>query len=363
MIYFAKKFFSVSPVKKVRIVDIAKYAGVSIGTVDRVIHNRGEVAEETREKVRKVIKELNYKPDILARTLVMKKKWRFAALIPGSYNQVPFWDDPLKGMHRALSEISHFGVTLEEYLFSVFDLATFEQKSAELLRSKPDGVVFAPLYARHAIGFLRKCRDLSIPVVLINAFVPLRYPLAFIGQNSRQSGRVAAHLFDKMLPPDALIAVVSIAGPIEEQLHISEREKGFREYFLRSPLAAGKTIITIHVRSNEARAIQQALREYLDENPPVSGIFVVNSNAGKVAEALQILNLPVSLLAGYDLTPENRLHLEKGDITFLIGQKPDLQGYKGLMDLYNALVMQKPVERISYMPIDIITRENLMYYE
>lgn len=352
-----------SSVKKVRIVDIAKCAGVSIGTVDRVIHNRGEVAEETREKVRRVIEDLNYKPDILARTLVMKKKWRFAALIPGSYRQVPFWDDPLKGMHQALSEISHFGIILEEYLFSVFDLATFEQKSAELLRSKPDGVVFAPFYARHAISFLRKCRDVSIPVVLINAFVPLRYPLAFIGQNSRQSGRVAAQLFDRMLPSDALIAAISIAGPIEEQLHIGEREKGFREYFSCNSVVAKKTVISLHVRSSEALAIRRALREFLDENPSVSGIFVVNSNAGRVAEALQRLNHPVTLLAGYDLTPENRLYLEKGDIAFLIGQKPDLQGYRGLMELYNALVMLKPVERFNYMPIDIITRENLMYYE
>ncbi|HQH41783.1 MAG TPA: LacI family DNA-binding transcriptional regulator [Bacteroidales bacterium] len=351
------------PVKKVRIIDIAKSAGVSIGTVDRVIHNRGEVAKETREKVQKVIEELNYKPDILARTLVMKKKWRFAALIPGSFNQVSFWDDPLKGMYRALSEISHFGVTLEEYLFSVFDLTTFEQKSAELLRNKPDGVVVAPLYARHAISFLRKCRDLSIPVVLINAFVPLRYPLAFIGQNSRQSGRVAAHLFERMLPRDALIAIVSIAGPIEEQVHISEREKGFSDYFSQNSSAKVNTTKILHVRSNEAQAIQKSLRDFLEVNPSISGIFVVNSNAGKVAEALQSLNHSVSLLAGYDLTPENRTHLEKGNITFLIGQKPDLQGYLGLMDLYNALVMQKPVDRISYMPIDIITRENLMYYE
>jgi len=353
----------VCPVKKVRIVDIAKSAGVSIGTVDRVIHNRGEVAEETREKVRKVIEELNYKPDILARTLVMKKKWRFAALIPGSFNQVVFWDDPLKGMHRALSEISHFGVSLEEYLYSLFDLTTFEQKSAEVLRNKPDGVVFAPLYARHAVSFLRKCRDLSIPVVLINAFVPLRYPLAYIGQNSKQSGRVAAQLFDRMLSPDAAIALVSIAGPVEEQLHLSEREKGFKEYFLRNSLNSRKTVKTLHIRNSDLKSIQQALGGYLEENSSVSGIFVVNSNASKVAEALKEINYSVSLLAGYDLTPENRVHLEKGNIAFLIGQKPDLQGYKGLMSLYNALVMQKPVERVSYMPIDIITRENLMYYE
>lgn len=349
--------------KKIRITDIAKLAGVSIGTVDRVIHNRGEVAPETREKVRRVIEELDYQPNIVARTLVLKKKWRFAALIPGSFNQVPFWDDPLKGMRKALSEIGHFGVTLDEYLFSVFDRTTFEQKATDLLRNKPDGIILAPFYTRHSIAFIRKCRDLSIPVVLINAFVPLRYPLAFIGQNSRQSGRVAAHLFDHMLPDGSTVAIVCIAGTIEEQMHISEREKGFREYFQKTSRLAIQVAGTLHVTGTASVEIAAALHEYLQKYSSVSAIFVLNSNAGKVAAALRQIKHVPCLLAGYDLTPENRLYLEQGDITFLIGQKPNVQGYKGLIDLYNALVLQRPIERVSYMPVDIITKENLMYYE
>ena len=58
----------------VTIKNIAELANVSIGTVDRVIHNRGEFSLKTEEKVRKVIKELNYKPNVIARSLVTKKK-------------------------------------------------------------------------------------------------------------------------------------------------------------------------------------------------------------------------------------------------------------------------------------------------
>ena len=61
---------------------IAEKAGVSIGTVDRVLHNRPGVNKETRDRVLRIIKELNYQPNILARRLVSKKKFRFAAIIP-----------------------------------------------------------------------------------------------------------------------------------------------------------------------------------------------------------------------------------------------------------------------------------------
>ena len=63
---------------KTRIIDIARKANVSIGTVDRVIHNRGEVSRITREKILSIIHELNYQPDILARTLAKKRVFNFA---------------------------------------------------------------------------------------------------------------------------------------------------------------------------------------------------------------------------------------------------------------------------------------------
>lgn len=57
------------PPRKTRIKDIALLAGVSIGTVDRVLHDRGEVAEETRVKVERILKETNYSPNVMAQVL------------------------------------------------------------------------------------------------------------------------------------------------------------------------------------------------------------------------------------------------------------------------------------------------------
>ena len=75
--YYMDKEFS-----NIRIVDIAKMAGVSVGTVDRVIHNRGRVSEENRKKVQAILEMVHYQPNLMARSLASKKQYHFVAIIP-----------------------------------------------------------------------------------------------------------------------------------------------------------------------------------------------------------------------------------------------------------------------------------------
>ena len=66
-------------------------AGVSIGTIDRVIHNRGEVAEKTRVKVQQYLKETNYSPNVMAQALKSKKRFHLVSLLPESSQENSFW--------------------------------------------------------------------------------------------------------------------------------------------------------------------------------------------------------------------------------------------------------------------------------
>lgn len=68
------------------------------------------------------------------------------------------------------------------------------------------------------------------------------------------------------------------------------------------------------------------------------------------------------MLVGYDFLKENQKHLQEGTINFLICHKPEEQGYKGIMSLYHSLALNLPVEKIYYMPIDIVTKENQNFY-
>ena len=68
------------------------------------------------------------------------------------------------------------------------------------------------------------------------------------------------------------------------------------------------------------------------------------------------------ILIGFDYIEENIRYLEEGLIDFLICHKPEEQGYRGVMNLYQRLVLLQEIEPVQYMPIDIITRENHRYY-
>jgi LacI family transcriptional regulator len=216
---------------RVKISDIAARAGVSSGTVDRVIHNRGEVSPKTREKILKIIGEMNYEPDILASTLASKKALRFAALIPEADENNPFWKTPAEGLQDAWDEIRHFGITLEKYFFAYHDRNAYTKQIKAIIKSQPSGVVLAPVFTEQTIKNIPELKKSGIPVVFLNTRIDNQDNTAFVGQDPIQSGMVAARLMDFGLDMDAGIYIVNIIGEKGGNSHILNREKGFRQYF------------------------------------------------------------------------------------------------------------------------------------
>src|SRR5690554_2293536 len=142
--------------KQVRIKDIANKAQVSIGTVDRVLHNRGEVAEETKSRILQIVKEMNYQPNILASTLASKKSALFATLFPEPPSPDGYWNKPVVGVNKRIQELRQYGIQVQPYTFSQYDPESFIEKSEKVLALKPDGVVLAPFYKKEATQFIEK---------------------------------------------------------------------------------------------------------------------------------------------------------------------------------------------------------------
>src|SRR6188768_1722038 len=106
--------------KNITIKDIARMAGVSAGTVDRVLHKRGRVSDDALAKVNKVLEEIDYKPNLIARTLGSNKTYRIAALIPDPA-QDPYWAQSRAGIRQAEAEWSHYNVAIELYVFDLYN--------------------------------------------------------------------------------------------------------------------------------------------------------------------------------------------------------------------------------------------------
>jgi LacI family transcriptional regulator len=347
---------------KVRIKDIAERANVSVGTVDRVLHNRGEVSPETRKKILEIIREFNYEPDILASTLASKKEARFGTLIPTYTHDSKFWQNPAEGITKGINEISHFGVKIIDHNFDLYRKESFVKQASALLTDKPDGVLVAPVFSAETLDFLTKLNTLGIPFVMLNAHQEnTPEPISFIGQDPLQSGLLAAKLLTYGSSCQGHYLIVNIVRDSNVQTHMQQRESGFRKYF--ETHCRHSVLHRILVNGTSQQLINNELNEYFSSHKDVKGIFVTNSKVYKVANFLESHQMNDLRLIGYDLLEESRYYLENGIIDFLIGQKPEEQGYRAVMALFTHLVLKRKVESNQYMPLDIITRENIQYYK
>lgn len=349
--------------KKIRIKDIAEHAGVSIGTVDRVLHNRGEVNEETKKRILDIVNKLGYKPNILAKSLASKRHHRIATLIPDASDNNPYWEKPRLGIIQAASEIKDFNTEVEFYTFNATDVTTFVEKSRQILDSKPDGVVFDPVFKEASIDFVEVLDALSIPYIYIDVDLEKGNTLSYFGQDAEKSGFVAAKLMHYNIKEDATILVVKLANKKAISRHLIRRENGFNEFFQQSNISNSVAIVSIVIDLAQEDEPSTTLTQKLQEYKNVKGIFVPNSRVFKVARFLEESQNQKILLLGYDLVDSNIYYLEKGIIDFLIGQKPEEQGYKGVMAMFNKLVGLKHPEKENNSPIDIIMKENIEYYK
>ena len=93
-------------------------------------------------------------------------------------------------------------------------------------------------------------------------------------------------------------------------------------------------------------------------------LFVPSACTHQVAEYLCETNRQNDVvLIGYDLVEENRKHLKSGAIDFLISQRPAMQGYEGVYSLFRHVILKEPVAEKLTVPIDILTQDNVDYYQ
>lgn len=345
--------------KNIRIKDIAKLAGVSTGTVDRVLHNRGKVSESALKKVMEVMEGIDYQPNVIARTLGSNKTHRIAALVPDP-NVDPYWAQSMSGIAQAESEWNKYGVFINRYLFNQYDKDSFVQSASEVLKGNPAGVLIAPLFYHEALPFFNQCKERQVPYVLFNTRIQEAEPICFIGQELHRSGRVAAALVEMGQPYPCSFAVLHIHEDIPNSPHLTEKENGFREYFsdLKKP---GFEIKTFMMDGPENPSFESQCQSVLNMKN-LKGIFVSTSKVFAIAEYIRKHSRKGIRLVGYDLLDSNMQYLKSGQINFVINQNPKRQAFLGISHLASSLVFKANVPKNDLLPLEVITGENLQSY-
>jgi LacI family transcriptional regulator len=346
--------------KNVRIKDIAELSGVSVGTVDRVLHNRGRVSEEALKKVLKVLDQIDYKPNVIARTLGSNKIYRIAALIPDP-GQDPYWASSMAGITQAQNEWVRYGVDVVPYFFNLYEKNSFREVAEAITVDVPDGILIAPIFYNESLPYFARFQSIGIPYVLFNTNIEQADSLSFIGQDLYQSGKVGGELMQLALrgQPGGL-AVLHINEDLGNSVHLAEKERGFREYFERHGNQC--EIKTINLYSPSEATLEEQVTGLLDKFR-LKGIFVSTSKATfLIAAILDKDNKSGVKLIGYDMLEENIRFMQKGVISFLINQNPKRQAFLGINHLVSHLILKKPAPRKDLLPLEIISPENIRSY-
>lgn len=346
--------------KKTTIQDIANYTNVSIGTVDRVIHNRGKVSSAKEKKIMEAIEILDFNPNFLASTLALGKQHRICSLLPRPSSPQSYWLLPREGVEQTATDYKDFGITHYAFEYDPFEESSYAKKTLAVLDMQPDGVILAPLFEKESILFIKKLEDSKIPYIFIDAFIPGQKNLTYIGPDLKGSGYMAGKLMSSILKSQDDILVLNLVKGIENS-HLGIIEKGFREFFNSANYRGTRKIRSITIPSIKEEDITVELTKYYINNPGTKGVFVTNSRASLIAKYHVLHELPVKII-GFDMLQDNILEMKNGNIDFLISQRPFFQGAMAVKALFHYFVYKKTPPKIQHVPLDIIIEENIDYY-
>lgn len=342
--------------KKHTIKDIAKLAGVSKGTVDRVLHKRGKVSPAAFEKVNEVLKVIDYEPNLIARNLKNNKIYRINILLPDPKID-PYWLACISGIEDAIKEFKAYNLNIKIFYFNPEKKKSFLKISETVLELSPDAVLLTPLFHKETQEVIQKFDSKNIIVNTFNNQVESSVVKSFVGQDLFRSGRVAAKLLDS-IADTGQIAIIHIDESYKNAVHMQEKERGFRNYFEEKE-DSSHNITKLKLKSPN---VELNFNTFLDANPDLSGIFVTTSKGYQVAKIISETKGKKISVVGYDLIADNLTYLQEGTINFIIHQNQKRQAYLGVTSLVEYFLFQKEIPEKILLPIDIVNSENADCY-
>lgn len=340
--------------KVVTIEDIAKAAGVGKGTVDRVLHNRGRVAPETRRRVLKYIEELNYKPNMAARMLAKKRTYRIAVTYHNMEKE--FWGQIESGIDRAEEEYRQQGVIIDKFVLSELDVNKQVEVIKHVIAEKYDGLAIVPYCSKRVRTALDEAVESGVRVIVFNNDEKCKNS-SYVGDDTLQSGRTAGKLMSLIAKPNSnYIVVIPGAGLMGA---LDKRYQGFQEVIgrLRKDLNLISVVDAENNYQNAYISVKGMLKDY-----QIDAIYATNTIIADAAKAVEEQGKQNEIrMIGHDLTDSVLKYIRNGTIDISIGQEPEFQGYTAISNLCRQLLLEEKNQEDVYTRIEIVVAENEKY--
>ena len=339
----------------VTINDIAEKTGVSRGTVDRALNNRGRIDPQVAERIRKAAEEMGYVHKKRKRTVKNKGPVRIGVVTQLAKSS--FMIEVGRGIEKAAQELGDRGIQLVVKQGMSVD----EQEQLGLIEElEKEGISGLAVMPVDCGSIRRKLNALTeekgIPVVTFNSDIVGTRRICFVGMDNRKSGRTAAGLLGLLTRGRGKILIIT--GYFSNHVD-NQRVDGFveavKENFPEIEIAG------VHGSFDETAEVERIVENSLKNSGDISGILVVSGGQAGVGLAFDKLKLkkrPYVVI--YDQTRKNEKALREDTVDFLIDQNGYVHGYQPPHILADLLIKgEKPEKEYWFTDINIKTKFNL----
>ena len=337
--------------KAVGIKEIAKAAGVSIGTVDRALHSRAGISAATRTKIVRMAEQLGYRPNLSARHLKLSRQRKISVHLP---QEIASFFDALRGGIRQAAVWLQPPLEVEFHAYPGMGRGEVESISA-VLDGPCDGVILAPSSLSKIGPLIRKATMRNIPVVCVATDAPGTERLTAISADPFTSGAIVAELLTRVRKGTGETAIIT--GDLATFDH-SEKVRGFRS--MLADLGSAISLIEVaETHDDYAEAYRQTC-QLLERHPGVSGIYVSTANSLGVIKALEENGrLGKVAIVVTDLFPELLPLIRNGHVLATLYQRPLTQGRMAFEVLHRFIVEGVRPRSVYKLPPYIVLRSNI----
>ena len=299
---------------------IAELAKVSIGTVDRALHGRPGINEETRQRILQVARQVGYTPNLAARALsASKSSLKIGVCVPREIHF--FYDQLWSGILDEERRAGNLGMQFVNRPVQVLGQGDAEAFK-DLVEAGVDGIILTAGNPKDLQPLIDDAEARGIHVVCVSTDAPESKRSSIVCVEPWTNGSLAGELMGKFVPTGSKVAI--IAGMLSAEDH-RKKADGFAETFPKH-CTGGKILRVIEGHEDEAESFQKTF-ELLRKVPSLAGIYVNTVNCLPVCRAVGECGLAGKVkLITTDLFAEMSPYLQKGTIAASIYQQPHRQG-------------------------------------
>lgn len=317
---------------------LAELAGVSRGTVDRALNNRGGVRPEVQKRILEIAAQYGYRPMRAGKALVTRETVTIGVLLNSVGNF--FFEDVIKGMEEARRDFSDFSVDIKMHQLKGFSLQ--EQLAAldEMQKENLSALILTPINHPDVAERINAFSAAGCPVVTINLDIDDCQRLAYVGCDYFRSGQTAAHLMGMILGVRTRALVVT--GSLRVLGH-NQRVYGFSRV-LKSDFPNADIIDVVENNDDDDQSYQ-VVAQALSQFPQINAVyFAAGGVMGGIKAVLGSVGCGRTVLPTVitcDLNDTIADYIKRDIIAATICQQPYLQGYTSVKTILNHLLFQQ----------------------